>query len=147
MSEEEKKAIERLYSRATDVLFNVLYSQKQCDEDIKIVLNLIQNQQTEIEKLKKKNKELLRKLRNRVKEVKKLEKYSLYKKEFSKLNEQIKKKDKIIDKMAEFIDTRIDNYLLNLLNIDEPYEHYTGENKITCKECIKQHFERKAEQC
>jgi len=57
--------------------------------------------QKENEKLKKNNKELLRKLRNRVKEVKKLEKYSIYKNEFSTLNKQLQKKDEIIDIMAE----------------------------------------------
>ncbi len=51
-------------------------------------------EEKEIEKLKNKNKDLLRKLRNRVKEVNKLIKYSAYKKEFSRLNA-------IIDKMAK----------------------------------------------
>lgn len=49
-----------------------------------------------IDKLKKHNYDLLRKLKNRVKEVKKLEKYSLYKKEFSRLNKQLQNKDKIM---------------------------------------------------
>lgn len=60
-------------------------------ETITEILNLIQSQQKEIEELRNKNKDLLRKLRNRVKEVKKLAKYSLYKKEFSKLNKEIEK--------------------------------------------------------
>ena len=55
----------------------------------------------ERDKLKKHNDDLLRKLRNRVKEVKKLQKYSLYKEEFSRLNKQLQNKDKIIDLMAE----------------------------------------------
>lgn len=65
--------------------------------NLEIALNLIEKQQAEIEKLKNNNKDLLRKLRNRVKEVKKLEKYSLYKKEFATLNKRIEKKDKEID--------------------------------------------------
>ena len=57
--------------------------------------------QQQIDKLKRHNNNLLRKLRNRVKEVKKLQKYSLYKEEFSRLNKQLQNKDKIIDLMAE----------------------------------------------
>lgn len=60
---------------------------------IETVLNLIEKQKAEIEKLRNNNKDLLRKLKNRVKDVKKLEKYSLYKKEFSTLNKQLKEKD------------------------------------------------------
>ena len=57
--------------------------------------------QQQIDKLKRHNNNLLRKLRNRVKEVKKLQKYSLYKEEFSRLNKQLQNKDKIKDLMAE----------------------------------------------
>ena len=59
--------------------------------------------QQQIDKLKKHNNNLLRKLRNRVKEVKKLKKYSLYKEEFSRLNKQLQNKDQIIDLMAKVI--------------------------------------------
>lgn len=95
----------------------------------------------EIDKLRNKNKELLRKLRNRVKEVKKLTKYSQYKKEFSRLNEQLRKKDKIIDLMAEYlIGVHIDNY-------DPTWEHeFEKDNFIILrsKEEVKQYIERKA---
>ena len=63
--------------------------------------------QQQIDKLKKHNDDLLRKLRNRVKQVKKLEKYSLYKEEFSRLNRQLQNKDKIIDLMSEQLTTPI----------------------------------------
>lgn len=53
------------------------------------VLSMLEEKDKQIDKLKKHNDELLRKLRNRVKEVKKLEKYSLYKEEFSRLNKQL----------------------------------------------------------
>ena len=76
---------------------------------IETVLSELEKKDKEIEKLKKDNKELLRKLRNRVKEVKKLTKYSLYKKEFSTLNKQLEKKDKIIDLIVE--DFQNDGYL------------------------------------
>ena len=59
------------------------------------------------DKLKKHNDDLLRKLRNRVKEVKKLQKYSLYKEEFSRLNKKLQNKDKIIVLMAEQLTTPI----------------------------------------
>lgn len=90
MSEEEKK-----------------YYMDYCkyDEEPKqVILQLVE----ETEKLKKHNKELLRKLKNRVKEVNKLEKYSLYKKEFTTLNKRIEQlkcdlyyKQKMIDELTE----------------------------------------------
>lgn len=58
---------------------------------------------------------------------------------------EIKKKDKIIDLMADFIDENIDDCLLNILNIDEPCENYVGKNKKLCKYCIKQYFSMKVE--
>lgn len=67
------------------------------------VLNLIDKQNKELNKLKSKNKELLRKLRNRVKENNKLIKYSNYKKEFSTLNKQIDKQNKVIEEMSTTI--------------------------------------------
>lgn len=96
-----------------------------------------------IDKLKKHNDDLLRKLRNRVKEVKKLEKYSLYKEEFSRLNKQLQNKDKIIDLTAE--------YISNIT--DCPFESegkYLDCEKMcdvrTDKECWKQYFENKAKE-
>ena len=50
MAEEEKKAVNNLWSSVTDVMFNVLYSQEDLQKDLKIALNLIQKQQKEIEK-------------------------------------------------------------------------------------------------
>lgn len=93
MSEEEKKAIERFKANA-----NYCITSK---ETTKIILNLIEKQSKEIETLKNNNKDLLRKLRNRVKEVKKLEKYSLYKKEFSTLNKRIEKKEQEIKELKK----------------------------------------------
>ena len=145
MSEEEKEIIER-------IKYNDIARPLYCGditicniEDLQTVLNLVQKQQTELEKLKNKNKELIRKLRNRVKEVKKLNKYSLYKTEFSKLNKQLEKKDKIIDLMAMYIAN---------LDIDEDICEYQKEKyceddiEVTldiCVKCIKRYFERKVE--
>lgn len=86
-----------------------------------------------LEKLKKHNKELLRKLRNRVKEVKKLNKYSLYKKEFKTLNKQLKNKDKIINLMADW------------LYKDDTSFGYGKLKNVTTPNEIKQYFKSKAE--
>lgn len=88
-----------------------------------------------IDKLKKHNYDLLRKLKNRVKEVKKLEKYSLYKKEFSRLNKQLQNKDKIIDLMSEQLAG------LSIFNIDKDEPLILGD-----KENVKQYFENKAKE-
>lgn len=94
----------------------------------------------EKDKLKKHNDDLLRKLRNRVKEVKKLEKYSLYKEEFSKLNKQLQNKDKIIDLMAE-----------RVLLTEEEWKEIKEKNiynviKKDTHKLIKQYFENKAKE-
>ena len=143
----EQKAIERLWSSVTNVMFNVLYSQEEKDSDTRVVLNLIQKQQREIGKLKKHNKDLLRKLKNRVKEVKKLIKYSLYKKEFSRLNKELEKKDKIIDEIIEELASCKD-YMEGLP--DSCQQDCFLHNKVSdcnifknCKYCIKQYFEGK----
>lgn len=70
-------------------------------EGLTLLSNIIEKKDIEITKLKKHNKDLLRKLRNRVKEVKKLTKYSLYKREFTTLNKQLQQKDKMMDLIKE----------------------------------------------
>ena len=99
---------------------------------IETVLSMLEEKDKQIDKLKKHNDELLRKLRNRVKEVKKLQKYSLYKEEFSKINKRLQNKDKTIDLMAEYIESKkvlVDKYCYALT-----------------KERIKQYFENKAKE-
>lgn len=88
--------------------------------------------QQQIDKLKKHNDDLLRKLKNRVKEVKKLQKYSLYKEEFSRLNKQLQNKDKIIDLMSEQLAG------LAIFNIDKDETLILSD-----KEEVKQYFENK----
>ncbi len=116
----EEEAIENLRKYIDeDVIYKNKKAESDFDEycinhcrDIETILNLIQLKQRQIdldneaeialnnkiidleiviEKLRNNNKRLLKKLRNRVKEVKKLTKYSLYKKEFSRLNKEIEK--------------------------------------------------------
>lgn len=143
MTEEEKEAIENLedevYSIEGIEIQKITFYTKGV-EDIKTILNLIQKQQKENEKLKNKNQDLLRKLRNRVKEVNKLNKYSLYKTEFSNLNKQIEEKDRIIDLMA----TRV---YLNEQEREEMKEYiYTSNKPKNFKSFVKQYFEKQAKE-
>lgn len=56
--------------------------------------------------------------------------------------EELEKKDKIIDEaVAVIIDSSICDYF-----IKDNCKHYAGENKKTCDNCIKQHFEKKVEE-
>ena len=116
---------------------------EQLEGEARKLFEAIMSIADEKDKLKKHNDDLLRKLRNRVKEVKKLEKYSLYKEEFSKLNKQLQNKDKIIDLMLE--------YISNIT--DCPFENerkYLDCERMcdvrTDKECWKQYFENKAKE-
>lgn len=104
-------------------------------EVLKTVLSMLEEKYKEIDKLKKHNDDLLKKLRNRVKEVKKLQKYSLYKKEFSRLNKQLQNKDKIIDLMSEQLAG------LAIFNIDKDETLLLND-----KEEVKQYFENKAKE-
>ena len=123
----KEQAIERL--KKLDYLLDDVYSTGLVEDEernkyqdaIETVLPMLEEKDKQIDKLKKHNDELLRKLRNRVKEVKKLEKYSIYKEEFSRLNKQLQNKDQQIDLKKE-------------CNIEK------------CKECIKQYFENKAKE-
>ena len=110
MDIEKAKETCKAYINAIDTFGTINYKCiNNLYEPIDAVLSELEKKDKEIEKLKKDNKELLRKLRNRDKEVNKLTKYSLYKKEFSTLNKQLEKKDKIIDLIVE--DFQNDGYL------------------------------------
>lgn len=117
---------------------------KKCREEInqkvqntnkiaeKNVLSMLEEKDKQIDKLKKHNNDLLRKLRNRVKEVKKLKKYSLYKEEFSRLNKQLQNKDKIIEQMIYYImNLDIDEDICKRANCN------TNSGELDCKDCIK----------
>lgn len=112
---------------------------------IETALSMLEEKDKEIDKLKKHNDDLLRKLRNRVKQVKKLEKYSLYKEEFSRLNKQLQNKAQIIDLMSETINNNdIDEDICRCMGQKENCNEF--EDKEKCKECIKQYFENKAKE-
>lgn len=103
--------------------------------DLKNVLSMLEEKDKQIYKLKKHNDDLLRKLRNRVKDVKKLQKYSLYKKEFSGLNKQLQNKDKIIDEMAEQLAG------LTIFDIDKDEPLILGD-----KEDVERYFKEKVKE-
>ena len=100
-----------------------------------IVLSMLEEKDKQIDKLKKHNDRLLKKLRNRVKDVKKLQKYSLYKQEFSRLNKQVQNKDKIIDLMSEQLAG------LAIFNIDKDETLILSD-----KEEVKQYYENEAKE-
>lgn len=104
-------------------------------EVLKAVLSMLEEKDNQIDKLKKHNDRLLKKLRNRVKDVKKLQKYSLYKKEFSRLNKQLQNKDKIIDLMAEQLAG------LTIFDIDKDEPLILGD-----KEDVEKYFKEKAKE-
>ena len=105
--------------------------------------DMLKEKDKKIEKLRNNNKDLLRKLRNRIKEVKKLERKdykSIVTKQGKTLEEraeQLKKKDKIIDLMANsFAEGGFYNEHCQTLIDNE-----TCPND--CDKCVKQYFERK----
>ena len=143
MTKEQEEAFNRIHKRLKD---NEDYKLTQVwlSDDVwavKTVLTMLIEKDKEIEKLKKHNKDLLRKLRNRVKEVKKLTKYSLYKKEFKSLNKRLEKKEKEIDAMAEHIvSSAIVDDTVCAIKFCEIEENCTHEKML---ECTKQYFEKK----
>lgn len=137
----KEQAIERL--KKLDYLLDDVYSTGLVEDEernkyqdaIETVLPMLEEKDKQIDKLKKHNDDLLRKLRNRVKDVKKLQKYSLYKKEFSRLNKQLQNKDKIIDLMSEQLAG------LAIFNIDKDETLILSD-----KEEVKQYYENKAKE-
>lgn len=65
-------------------------------------------------------------------------------KENEELKNKLKEKDKIINLTVNHIATS-DSYLCQYLDITTKCKYYAGENGNTCDECIKQYFERQAE--
>ena len=127
---------------AKEYLKNYKYD-NEVREAIDTVLNKLEKKEAEIDKLRNTNKDLLKKLRNRVKEVKSLTRYSLYKKEFARLNKQLEKKDTVIDLLADDLRYYEGMQQEQLFCID------TCEGKMCdeehCKERIKEYFYKKVE--
>lgn len=112
-------------------------------ESIKTVLNMLKEKEAEIEKYKKLLADnLARNLNDSIKAKEKADT------DLDDLNKgwqlELEKKDKMIDLMAEYISD---------LDIDEDICKKQSDNncddinrEVECKECIKQYFERKAEE-
>ena len=138
---ELEEAIERLKRGIEDTMFSTLYSQEQEEDDVKTVL-----------------KELERYRNGEIISLKVLEDYYLVSKDKEKqmtlankelFKEYVPKKiadkqEKMIELMAEYIkdlDIDEDICIKNIINPQLCNEEYSN-----CKECIKQYFEKKAEE-
>ncbi len=130
MTEEQEEAIEsleQLINIRKNKAGQIKYDNCICSTtDIETVLNLLKEKGTEINKYKRKNKELSNQL------------LKIYK-EQDNYNARIEKKDKVIDLMAKYI-ADIDNEDICF----EIENKYCDKNMDygECEDCIKQYFER-----
>lgn len=135
MTKEQEEAISRLRKITNrQILYGnkfgiTIEGFKELQEDLETVLNMLEEKGTEINKYKRKNKELSNQL------------LKIYK-EQDNYNARIEKKDKVIDLMAKYI-ADIDNedicFEIENKHCDKNMDY--GE----CEDCIKQYFERKVE--
>lgn len=128
--EEATNSLEQLINIRKNKAGQIKYDNCICSTtDIETVLNLLKEKGTEINKYKRKNKELSNQL------------LKIYK-EQDNYNARIEKKDKVIDLMAKYI-ADIDNedicFEIENKHCDKNMDY--GE----CEDCIKQYFERKVE--
>ena len=128
--EETINRLEKLINIRKNKAGQIKYDNCICSTtDIETVLNLLKEKGTEINKYKRKNKELSNQL------------LKIYK-EQDNYNARIEKKDKVIDLMAKYI-ADIDNedicFEIENKHCDKNMDY--GE----CEDCIKQYFERKVE--
>ena len=137
----EQEAIENLENLSE---YGLCYTiNEKIQEDIETVLNMLKEKEAEIEKYKKLLADnLARNLNDSIKAKEKADT------DLDDLNKgwqlELEKKDKMIDLMAEYISD---------LDIDEDICKKQSDNncddinrEVECKECIKQYFERKAEE-
>lgn len=133
MTEEQEETINRL-EKLINIRKNkagqIKYDNCICSTTaIETILNMLKEKDAEINKYKRKNKELSNQL------------LKIYK-EQDNYNARIEKKDKVIDLMAKYI-ADIDNedicFEIENKHCDKNMDY--GE----CEDCIKQYFERKVE--
>lgn len=139
MTKEQEEKIEKLRKITNK---KILYGNKfgitiegfrELQEDIETVLNMLKEKDTEINKYKRKNKELSIQL------------LKIYK-EQDNYNARIEKKDKMIDLLIDYIDTLSEYYTRAEGKNNEFCDEKCIDKNIDCYDCIKQYFERKAEQ-
>ena len=127
MTKEQEEIIQRVNSDIDSPLSGG-YTTIVLTDDLEEILNTLKEKDAEINKYKRKNKELSNQL------------IKIYK-EQDNYNARIEKKDKIIDLMAKYI-ADIDNedicFEIENKHCDKNMDY--GE----CEDCIKQYFERKA---
>lgn len=127
MTKEQEEIIQRVNSDIDSPLSGG-YTTIVLTDDLEEILNMLKEKDAEINKYKRKNKELSNQL------------LKIYK-EQDNYNARIEKKDKIIDLMAKYI-ADIDNedicFKIENKHCDKNMDY--GE----CEDCIKQYFERKA---
>lgn len=92
-----------------------------------VLCNELDKKNKEITKLKSHNKDLLRKLRNRIKEINKLNKYKQYKNEFKTLNKKIEELNRENERQHELL-TKIHEKSILKQKIQEKIDEL--ENKI-----------------
>lgn len=120
MSDEEKKAIEKLKEYALCKVNDNGYVEVSANGYKHTILNLIENQQKEL---------------NNLKEIEKS-----HKEENGKLRVKLTKQEKMIEYMVNWINDH-----------EDPFEgchenEKCGDDYISCEQCIKQYFEKKAEE-
>ena len=131
MTEEQERAIERCNKLIETKHSNWIGISNQ--KAIETVLNMLKEKDAEINKYKRKNKELSNQL------------LKIYK-EQDNYNARIEKKDKIIELMTLFmsnldIDEEICKHQVRAFCDNKP----EGVTLDVCAKCIKQYFERKVE--
>lgn len=128
MNKEQEEIIQRVNSDIDSPLSGG-YTTIVLTDDLEEILNTLKEKDAEINKYKRKNKELSNQL------------LKIYK-EQDNYNARIEKKDKVIDLMAKYI-ADIDNedicFEIENKHCDKNMDY--GE----CEDCIKQYFERKVE--
>lgn len=139
MTKEQEEAISRLRKITNrQILYGnkfgiTIEGFKELQEDLETVLNMLEEKGTEIDKYKRKNKELSNQL------------LKIYK-EQDNYNARIEKKDKMIELMTLFmsnldIDEEICKHQVRAFCDNKP----EGVTLDVCAKCIKQYFERKVE--
>lgn len=134
MNEEERKAIEELEKFIKGPCETCKYCEGAYKLNRKNIIQLLNL----TKKVQKENEEW-----QRAHQEEKDRQFDLIK-ENEELKNKLKEKDKIINLTVNHIATS-DSYLCQYLDITTKCKYYAGENGNTCDECIKQYFERQAE--
>lgn len=146
MSKERKALINKLQTYIEYALLANLDEIITDKKTIEEILKVLEVKDKKIENLRVDNENLIRKLKNRLERINnKNNDIEKYKKLYKKLLQEIERKDKMIDLMSEYI-VSCDSEEGICLKVEDNCYDYAGQNGKTCDTCIKQYFERKAEE-